>query len=113
MRRAFTLQLHDAVNPDECIRGDCEGPCPVVRPLPWTLTQCVACARRRLGIGHGRMSAWWPAQPSRYIVVTARHDVMAGGPVYDHLVTIPIGRAVHSARLGEQVEVECGDLSIL
>lgn len=61
MRRQFTLQLYDRLDPDVCSRGDCQGPAPgapYALPAP-PLDMCLACARRRQGLSLRRTTGWW------------------------------------------------------
>lgn len=78
MRRAFTIQLYDRIDPDVCLRGDCQGPAPsplvltrggedlikATRRLYEQPEQCLPCARRRLGLSDRRTSAWWRVEPT-------------------------------------------------
>ncbi len=70
MRREFTLQLYDWVDPDVCTRGDCTGPDTPIPPMGSPIpphTMCLACARRRQGYGNRRTSGWWKAEPKPHM----------------------------------------------
>ncbi len=79
MRRAFTLQLYDWVDPDICTRGECQGAAPnpgLIMPV-----FCLACARRRNGISKRRTSVWWRVELKPISPIRTSAAVVLVGPI--------------------------------